>query len=404
MKVSPPLWHWLPGSRPELPSVAPIGDFERFFQRERALAERGARNFSLVVFEPASEDARPILRLTRAIAKRLRESDVLGRLDRTRFAVILAATDAKGAWIFADRVLGDLARQYLPADVRVYSDQDTLGEQKAPARRRTDSFDGTPGVSTGLPEHILPEAMVAELTRLVTDARDALAGKPDGPADSIAAVREDLGREVHDIEDLFLQPTPPLKRALDVVGSLTLLTVLSPVLLSIALAVRLSSPGPILFRQQRAGVGGRPFTFYKFRSMYVDAEARKRELAGDNEADGPVFKMKNDPRVTPIGRVLRRFSLDELPQLWNVFVGDMSLVGPRPPTLDEVPAYARWHRRRLQLKGGLTCHWQVSGRSDVSFEEWMRMDARYSREVHIGTDLKLLARTAKAVISGKGAY
>lgn len=396
MKVPRNLRNWIPSGATDLPNVASIDEFERVFQRERALAERGARHFSLVVFEPARDEARAVLRLTRAINKRLRESDVLGRLDAVRFAVILSATDARGAWVFADRVLEDLSREYLPADVRVYSDLDgELASEANDARR---------DAAATAADHVLPEAMVAELTRLVSDARNALAGVPDGSVNDLALVRDDVGRDVHDLEDLFLEPTPPLKRALDVIGSILLLVLLSPLLAGIGLLVRLSSPGPILFRQQRAGIGGRPFTFYKFRSMYVDAEARRDELAGRNEADGPVFKIKNDPRVTPVGRVLRRFSLDELPQLWNVLVGDMSLVGPRPPTLDEVPAYARWHRRRLQIKGGLTCHWQVSGRSDVSFEEWMRMDARYSREAHIGTDLGLIAKTAKAVISGKGAY
>ncbi|MEZ5978669.1 MAG: sugar transferase [Planctomycetota bacterium] len=374
------------------------------FQRERALAERGARHFSLVVFEPTSDEPRVVMRLTRAISRRLRDSDVLGRIDWQRYAVILSATDAEGAWVFTDRVLADLAREYLPADVRVYSDQDAA-ERSSGAR-----VDGSPSTPTPV-ESPAPspasvdvlEGAAAHLASLASGASDEVAAELGGE-DDLRAVRDDLGRGSFDLEELFVRPTPPLKRALDVLGSAALILVLSPFLLTIAAAVKLSSPGPIFFRQKRAGVGGKPFTFFKFRSMYVDAEARKAALMDRNEADGPVFKMKNDPRVTPIGRVLRRFSLDELPQLWNVLAGDMSLVGPRPPTMDEIPAYARWHRRRLQLKGGLTCHWQVSGRSDVPFEEWMRMDARYSREANLGTDIKLLAKTAKAVISGKGAY
>jgi len=246
--------------------------------------------------------------LTRAINGRLRESDVLGRLDARRFAVILSATSANGAWVFADRVMYDLSRDYLPSDVRVYSDSEGA-ETLDPGQAE----DAAAAASTE--DHALSEAMVAELTRLVTDARDALDGKPDGEPDTITNVRDDAGRDVHDLEQLFVQRTPPLKRALDVIGATILLVALSPLLLTIAALVRISSPGPILFRQKRAGVRGEPFTFYKFRSMYVDAEERKRELAGENEADGPVFKMKNDPRVTPVGRVIRRYSLDELPQL-----------------------------------------------------------------------------------------
>jgi lipopolysaccharide/colanic/teichoic acid biosynthesis glycosyltransferase len=391
--------------------VADIGEFERVFQRERALSERGARHFSLVVFEPASSALRAELRLTRAIAGRLRDSDVLGRIDKRRYAVILSATDAEGAWVFTDRLLGDLAREYLPADVRVYSDQEDEVLEGARVAANEDAV----GARTSA---ALPLEAAEELAKLAAalplEAAEELAKLAAVPAPlpsngqatpfDLAAVRSEFERDVHDLEALFTRRTPPAKRTLDVLGSAALLVALAPVLATIAVAVKFSSPGPILFRQKRAGVGGRPFTFFKFRSMYIDAEARKKELAALNEADGPVFKMKNDPRVTPIGRFIRRYSLDELPQLWNVLKGDMSLVGPRPPTLDEVPAYARWHRRRLLQKGGLTCHWQVSGRSDVSFEEWMRMDARYSREANLGTDIKLLAQTAKAVFTGKGAY
>ena len=138
--------------------------------------------------------------------------------------------------------------------------------------------------------------------------------------------------------------------------------------------------------------------------MVIDAEAQKATLQADNEKDGPIFKMKNDPRVTRVGRFIRRYSLDELPQLYNVLIGDMTLVGPRPPTMDEVAEYEPWQRQRLLIRGGLTCTWQVSGRSDVSFEDWMRMDARYARTSGFFGDLKLLLRTVKAIFTGRGAY
>ncbi|MFT6110479.1 MAG: lipopolysaccharide/colanic/teichoic acid biosynthesis glycosyltransferase [Planctomycetota bacterium] len=182
------------------------------------------------------------------------------------------------------------------------------------------------------------------------------------------------------------------------------LVLVSPVLLTAAVLVKVSSPGPTIFAQTRAGRGGRPFQFYKLRSMYRDAEDRKNALRLVNEQDGPIFKIKNDPRITPVGRILRKFSIDELPQLFNVLRGDMTLVGPRPPVMDEVKEYETWQRQRLDITGGITCIWQVSGRSDVTFREWMRMDVRYRKQRSIGLDLKLVWKTFGAVFSGKGAY
>lgn len=194
------------------------------------------------------------------------------------------------------------------------------------------------------------------------------------------------------------------RRILDVMTASVLMVALSPLLLVAALAVRLTSPGPILFRQTRAGKGGREFTLYKFRSMYVEAEEEQHELLDYNEVSGPVFKIREDPRLTRVGRLLRRSSIDELPQLWNVVRGDMCLVGPRPPIPDEVEHYTDWERQRLKVKPGITCIWQVSGRSELDFETWVKMDIEYIENWSLWLDLKLLARTIPAVISGRGAY
>jgi len=195
-----------------------------------------------------------------------------------------------------------------------------------------------------------------------------------------------------------------VKRALDVVLSATLLVLLAPVLLLTATAVRLSDGGPALFSQVRSGLHGRPFRMLKFRSMVVDAEARRAALDDLNERDGPVFKLAADPRITPLARFLRRSSLDELPQLWNVLVGEMSLVGPRPPIPSEVMKYARWQRRRLSMKPGITCTWQVSGRGDdVDFDQWMRQDLAYIDNWSLTLDLSLLVRTIPVVLRGRGA-
>ncbi len=194
-----------------------------------------------------------------------------------------------------------------------------------------------------------------------------------------------------------------VKRAVDIAGATLALAVLSPLMLVAACAVRLTSAGPAIFSQQRLGRNGRLFELLKFRSMYRDAESRKAELAHRNEVSGPVFKIRRDPRITPLGRWLRRFSIDELPQLWNVLRGDMSLVGPRPPLADEVKRYARWQKRRLSMKPGITCLWQVNGRSHVPFEEWMRLDLEYIDNWSLALDLKILLRTVPAVVLARGA-
>ncbi len=194
-----------------------------------------------------------------------------------------------------------------------------------------------------------------------------------------------------------------IRRCIDVLVALGLLLVLSPLLVLIAALIRLTSPGPVLFRQQRCGLHGRSFIFLKFRSMRVGAEALKSSLAAFNEMDGPAFKMTNDPRVTPVGRFIRRTSLDELPQLLNILRGDMSFVGPRPAVIEEVRQYQPWQRRRLSMPPGLTCLWQVSGRSDLTFDEWMRLDLEYIDNWSLWLDLKIAVRTIPAVLFRRGA-
>jgi lipopolysaccharide/colanic/teichoic acid biosynthesis glycosyltransferase len=177
-----------------------------------------------------------------------------------------------------------------------------------------------------------------------------------------------------------------------------------PLWLVIVVAIRLDSPGPAIFVQERVGIHGRRFRFYKFRSMYADAEHRIAELQSSNEVSGPVFKMRSDPRITRIGFLLRRTSLDELPQLLNVLKGEMSLVGPRPPLPKEVDQYRPNDAIRLSVKPGLTCLWQISGRSTVGFDEWMEFDREYIRRMSLQFDLTILLRTVWAVLSCRGAY
>ncbi|MFN7588704.1 MAG: sugar transferase [Planctomycetota bacterium] len=193
-----------------------------------------------------------------------------------------------------------------------------------------------------------------------------------------------------------------LKRAIDIVGSAAGILLLLPVFVACAIGVKLSSPGPVFFRQQRVGKSGRTFGCLKFRTMRVGAQAQQELLRSNSLQDGPAFKMAKDPRITGIGRILRKFSLDELPQLLNVLIGDMSIVGPRPPIPTEVEKYTWWQRRRISVKPGLTCVWQVYGRNRVSFKRWVEMDLYYIDNWSLWLDLKLIAHTVRVVLRGTG--
>ncbi|HUV73741.1 MAG TPA: sugar transferase, partial [Anaerolineae bacterium] len=195
-----------------------------------------------------------------------------------------------------------------------------------------------------------------------------------------------------------------LKRFIDIAISSALLALMSPLLFLIGILIKLDSPGPVFFRQTRLGRGAKPFVCYKFRSMAEDAEAVKPQLSGLNEAEGPIFKIKDDPRITGVGKVIRRFSLDELPQLINVFRGDMSLVGPRPPLPSEVEVYEDWHHDRLKIPAGLTGLWQVMGRSDLSFDEMAMLDLYYAENWSLWLDFKIMLRTIPTVLFARGAY
>jgi exopolysaccharide biosynthesis polyprenyl glycosylphosphotransferase len=195
-----------------------------------------------------------------------------------------------------------------------------------------------------------------------------------------------------------------VKRVIDIAGSLLGIILLSPLLVILAMLIKITSPGPAFYKWRVVGKNKKPFTGYKFRSMYINADEIKNELMMRNEMSGPVFKLTNDPRITPVGRFLRKYSLDELPQLFSVLKGDMSLVGPRPPLVTEFDEFDNWHRRKLSVKPGLTCLWQINGRSEITnFDEWAKLDLLYIDNWTLFLDLKILIKTIPAVLLGKGA-
>ena len=194
-----------------------------------------------------------------------------------------------------------------------------------------------------------------------------------------------------------------IKRIIDIVASFTGLIVLSPLMLVVSILIKLESKGEVIFKQKRVGLNGKEFDMYKFRSMVVNAEELKEKLAAQNEMSGPMFKMKDDPRVTKVGKFIRKTSLDELPQLWNVLKGDMSLVGPRPSLPKEVAQFEDWMHKRLEVKPGLTCYWQVSGRNNIDFEDWMKLDVKYVEERNLWIDIKLICKTVFVLFGDKNA-
>jgi lipopolysaccharide/colanic/teichoic acid biosynthesis glycosyltransferase len=246
------------------------------------------------------------------------------------------------------------------------------------------------------------EALLDANPALLSGARQTVVRPVTGPVVSLALERFRQGQALIEPMGNRNRWYLALKRVADIVGALVLVVLLSPILLATLLVLTITTKGHPLFIQERVGYCGRRFRMIKFRTMRLDAD--KLQHLVTNEKDGPIFKNRHDPRVTRIGRFLRSTSIDEMPQLFNVLAGSMSLVGPRPPVPKEVERYQPWQRRRLAVKPGLTCLWQVSGRSEVGFEDWVRMDLWYLKHQNLATDVRLLAKTPASVLSGRGAY
>jgi lipopolysaccharide/colanic/teichoic acid biosynthesis glycosyltransferase len=329
-------------------------NFRYELSRERARVDRNHSPLAVLTIElpPDRATVHDFDFLGRQLVRRLRITDTIGFLSECRVGVLLPDTSKSGAWKVADDICG----VYPPGhdrpncDVFVYPDEATQRHEDAPQRDH-ESVEGTATAS---------------------------------------------------IDALMAQPTPAWKRTIDIIGAIVGLVAAAPLMLVLAAAIKLTSRGPVLYSQEREGLGGRRFRMYKLRSMLLDAELQQLSLVGCSEQDGPAFKMRDDPRTTWVGRWLRKTSLDELPQFWNVLRGEMSLVGPRPLWTRESLHCLPWQRQRLSVVPGLTCIWQVWGRSTVPFTHWMRMDIQYVRRRSFLVDLELLLRTAPSIVFLRG--
>ena len=389
-----------------LPGVLTQSELRLIVERERARADRTQSSLSLVLIELHDAQLRTSLPMhfPVAIARRLRCTDAVGWFDGETLGLLLPDTQETGATTLSNELRQTLGTATIGANWRILSYPEDMPAQKGnreaagSGARRVAAHSGN-----GEAREAVGFAQVNGASAMGTGNDGPVIVTPR-PTSTKGPLRVTLPTKVEPLRSVFATRTSRAKRALDILGAVVGLIALAPVMASAAVAVKVSSPGPVFFSQQRAGEMGRPFAFYKFRTMAVDAEQRKPELLALNEQSGPVFKIAHDPRVTPVGRILRKASIDELPQLWNVLIGDMSIVGPRPPISAEVAEYKPWQRRRLEIRGGLTCIWQVSGRSAIKFDDWVRLDLRYAKNNSFRQDLMILLKTIPAVLTGRGAH
>lgn len=368
---------------------------QRVLAKERMRADREGNVFGLIILRIVDlhKVRTTSLKLARILHHRLRETDERGHLNYGRLGVMLPSTDDEGTQL----VLADILALAAVANLPVEGEAFVYPERP----RRFAKPDGTDSIRVDaeraeqIEEQEAEQAEAAQAKTVSTTLAGAQA-----VTNQHAVSRR--GERVAALPTaMFVKPYPLWKRGVDVLGALFGLVAALPLVVLAALAIRLTSPGPAIFAQQRVGYLGRRFWIYKLRTMVTNAEDLKSQLLERNERDGPAFKMRLDPRITPIGRLLRSTGLDELPQLYNVLIGDMSLVGPRPLPVAEAEQCEPWQRARMHTKPGLTCYWQLAKSRNISFVEWMRLDMRYARARNLWLDTKLIFGTVSAVVLGR---
>ena len=422
--------HWIPFFSATKP-LGPIlqssflngRQFDREIRVERIRASRRGFPFCVLTIDldrPAKSVA--ARKLAKLLVQNLRMTDEKGFFGSGSFSVLLVDTPEAGGATVTDRLTTALQDCGLRAEIRlqvyepaaIVRDESDFNEEP-----RNDRFDAPHGNvigcdgegSTGLAT-IAPRAPVSLVapslggmnsTEMVVDRRQSVPQSMQKPAVRFGPDR--MPAEVVYADEPISRPrtlSSLAKRVIDIVGSLVGLLFVGPTLLLAMASIRLTSPGPAMFLQRREGLRGREFTIYKLRTMVVDAESSQKALQALSHRDGPTFKIKHDPRVTPIGRFLRATCIDELPQLVNVLLGDMSIVGPRPLPLRESRGCKPWHRRRLDVRPGLTCFWQINKLQATTFDEWMRLDLAYVDRGNLWTDLSLIWKTVFVAVLGRG--
>ncbi|MEM9914061.1 MAG: sugar transferase [Planctomycetota bacterium] len=357
----------------------------RILERERTRADRTGRPLSMVLlgYDGKSRKRRDAATIVHVMQKRGRITDEIGWFDKNTGFAVLPDTPVQGGRRFAQIVRQQLRERGVRTSFAIY--------QYAPTPE--DDHHDHDSHQDGSHRFDNPEALADQANEASTQTPEVVLSSGFVSADA----------EAQALQPLMARRLPWWKRSMDLVVSGTALLLLWPLLLIIGAAIKIDSKGPVIFKQARSGLGGKPFGIWKFRTMVPDAEAKRAELLQANEQDGPAFKIKADPRITRVGAFLRKTSLDELPQLVNIFIGDMTLVGPRPLPVHESDACEPWQKRRLDITPGLTCIWQVWGRSTVNFNDWVRMDLRYKRKRTPQHDLKIMLHTVPAVLKQRGA-
>jgi lipopolysaccharide/colanic/teichoic acid biosynthesis glycosyltransferase len=391
-------------------------DMEIAILKERMRCDRHAQYFSLISIQIiptiGMDRSRQMRLVARALRKRLRLTDEKGLLLKGGLGVLLPMTNLNGARVVQNAIVDatELVGIQIESSIFTYSGKDDFDvSTNSNSYDQIDSEHGSENDNDSDNNDSMSllsnDGTSAESVRVQSISASSTVTMRAVRADSESQIRPSNKKQLTNqstvATTLFCPRYPVWKRISDMVGAAIGLFIASPIILIAALAIKLNSKGPVLFKQMRTGQFGNPFAIYKLRTMVVDAEELKAKLQQLNERDGPAFKIKKDPRVTSVGKFLRMTGIDELPQLWNILIGDMAIVGPRPLPCNEDAQCKTWQRRRLDTKPGLTCIWQISKSREISFEDWMRMDLKYSGRRSIRSDVSLVFKTVMAVVLGR---
>ena len=391
----------------QISGVADTEEFKRTLERERGRADRNHHGFALVIYEVPDERREQkdtLYALGRVLKRRIRATDIVGWLGVDRLAVLLPETYEEGVKRFVDHIGSEFARLNRPVPphkIRTYPTRPQFGDGRpsSPGGQKPSSDDEGDSQEEAEPVSSGAESQVAKSMTPAQPQNGRLGDDEPAGLEDPATLES-----VHEIRSLCVPQLPWWKRVIDVAGALLGLALTSPILIPVAVFIKMVSPGPVFFKQERIGYLGKRFTMWKFRSMDVNNDTKAHEeylkqLIHGAAEDKPMLKQEDSPSIIPFGRILRATCVDELPQLVNVLLGHMSLVGPRPPIAYEAAEYLRWHTDRFNTVPGMTGLWQVSGKNSLTFKEMVRLDIRYARNMSFLQDMRILLKTFPVVVS-----